>query len=140
MLSDPCRYEGLPKMRAKVLQVSSQGYGADSLGMSNRMRLSRSVLPPSASSAKVAPAPLPSQRLMQTNWMDRNRHAMAEYEYLCHVGEAQQWVEGCLEEETGFGVTEVEEGLRDGVVFAKLARRFQGETVVKRIWTVGLRS
>lgn len=68
--------------------------------------------------------------------MDRNRNALAEYEYLCHVGEALQWVEGCLDEETGFGVMEMEEGLRDGVVLAKLARTFQGEKVVKRIWTV----
>lgn len=104
--------------------------------MSNRLRLSRSALPPSASSAVIAPAPLPSKRLLQSNWMDRKRHDLAAYEYLCHVGEAQQWVEGCLGEETGFGVTEMEDGLRDGVVLAKLARAFQGEAVVKRIWTV----
>lgn len=73
---------------------------------------------------------------MHTNWMDKQRHALAAYEYLCHVGEAQQWIEGCLDEETGFGVTEMEDGLKDGVVLAKLARRFQGEAVVKKIWTV----
>jgi Ras GTPase-activating-like protein IQGAP2/3 len=104
--------------------------------MSNRLRLSRSILPPSASSATVAPAPLPSRKLMQTNWMDRQRHAIAAYEYLCHVGEAQQWVEGCLDENLDFGVTEMEEGLKDGVVLARLARKFLGEAVVKRIWTV----
>ena len=109
---------------------------ADLSGMGNRLRLSRSVLPPSASSSSVAPAPLPSRRLLGSDWMDRNRNALAEYEYLCHVGEALQWVEGCLDEETGFGVMEMEEGLRDGVVLAKLARTFQGEKVVKRIWTV----
>ncbi|WVF72140.1 hypothetical protein IAT40_006952 [Kwoniella sp. CBS 6097] len=104
-------------------------------GMSNRLRLTRSHLPPSASSASVAPAPLPSRRLAQTNWMDKHRHAIAAYEYLCHVGEAQQWIEGCLEEELPFGVTEMEEGLRDGVVLAKLARVYEGESVVRRIWT-----
>ncbi|OCF36552.1 IQ domain-containing GTPase activating protein [Kwoniella heveanensis BCC8398] len=104
-------------------------------GMSNRLRLTKSHLPPSASSASVAPAPLPSRRLAQTNWMDKHRHAIAAYEYLCHVGEAQQWIEGCLEEELPFGVTEMEEGLRDGVVLAKLARVYEGEGVVRRIWT-----
>ncbi|KAK8869822.1 hypothetical protein IAR55_000390 [Kwoniella newhampshirensis] len=104
-------------------------------GMSNRLRLTKSSLPPSASSASVAPAPLPSRRLAQTNWMDKHRHALAAYEYLCHVGEAQQWIEGCLEEELPFGVTEMEEGLRDGVVLARLARVYEGEAVVKRIWT-----
>jgi hypothetical protein len=105
-------------------------------GMPNRLRLS-SRLPLAASSAAMAPAPLPSRRLaaQNNNWMDRQRHVLAAYEYLCHVGEAQQWIEGCLDEELGFGVTEMEEGLRDGVVLAKLAREFQGEEVVKRIWT-----
>ena len=68
--------------------------------------------------------------------MDKQRHTLSSYEYLCHVGEAQQWIEGCIDEETGFGVTEMEEGLRDGVVLAKLARVFQGDQVVKKIWTV----
>ncbi|BEJ15204.1 hypothetical protein CspHIS471_0409710 [Cutaneotrichosporon sp. HIS471] len=105
-------------------------------GMPNRLRLS-SRLPLAASSAAMAPAPLPSRRLaaQNNNWMDRQRHVLAAYEYLCHVGEAQQWIEGCLDEELGFGVTEMEEGLRDGVVLAKLAREFQGEEVVRRIWT-----
>lgn len=103
-------------------------------GMSNRLRLS-SRLPLSASSAELAPAPLPSKRLAGNNWMDKQRHAIAAYEYLCHVGEAQQWIEGCLDEELDVGVTEMEEGLRDGVILAKLARVFQGEEVVKKIWT-----
>lgn len=114
-------------------------------GLANRFRLSKAALPPprlppSASSAQVAPAPLPSRRLMQTNWMDRQRHALHAYEYLCHVGEALQWIEGALDEEVGFGVVEMEQGqgLQDGVVLAKLARRFLGEGAVKSIWTVSL--
>jgi len=106
-------------------------------GMSSRLKLSQTQrLPLAASSATLAPAPLPSRRLVNNNsWMDRQRHALAAYEYLCHVGEAQQWIEGCLDEELEFGVTEMEEGLRDGVVLAKLSRVFQGEHVVRRIWT-----
>lgn len=104
-------------------------------GVKGRLRLSRLPLP--ASSAALAPAPLPSRRLMQNNnWMDRQRHALAAYEYLCHVGEAQQWIEGCLGEELAFGVTEMEEGLRDGVVLAKLAKVYEGDSV--KIWTVSI--
>ena len=73
---------------------------------------------------------------MQTFWMDRQRTDLKSYEYLCHVGEAQQWVEGCLEEELGFGVTEMDDGLKDGVVLAKLARAFLGPEVVKSIYEV----
>jgi hypothetical protein len=76
--------------------------------------------------------------MQNTNWMDRQRHALAAYEYLCHVGEAQQWIEGCLDEELGFGVTEMEEGLRDGVVLARLAKVYEGDSV--KIWTVSNRS
>ena len=72
--------------------------------------------------------------------MDRQRHALAAYEYLCHVGEALQWIEGCLDEEVGFGVVEMEDGLQDGVVLAKLARCFMGDQVVKSIWTVSTAS
>jgi Ras GTPase-activating-like protein IQGAP2/3 len=75
---------------------------------------------------------------MQTNWMDRQRHELHAYEYLCHVGEALQWIEGCLDEEVGFGVVEMEDALGDGVVLAKLARCFMGEGVVRSIWTVSI--
>lgn len=74
--------------------------------------------------------------MQNNNWMDRQRHALAAYEYLCHVGEAQQWIEGCLGEELAFGVTEMEEGLRDGVVLAKLAKVYEGDSV--KIWTVSI--
>jgi Ras GTPase-activating-like protein IQGAP2/3 len=104
--------------------------------MSNRLRLSKTALPPSAASRALAPTPLPSRRLIQSNWMDRRRHDLHAYEYLCHVGEAQQWIEGCLDEELGFGVTELEDGLVDGVVLAKLAQRLQDEGVVRSIYTV----
>lgn len=100
-------------------------------GVRGRIRLSR--LPPAPTSSTLAPAPLPSKRL-NTTWMDKQRKELGAYEYLCHVGEAQQWIEGCLGEELGFGVTEMEEGIRDGVALAKLARLYEGEQVVKHIW------
>jgi Ras GTPase-activating-like protein IQGAP2/3 len=105
-------------------------------GYNSRLRLSRG-LPLSSSSANLAPAPLPSKRL-NTNWMDKQRKALVAYEYLCHVGEAQQWIEGCLGEELGWGVVEMEEEMRDGVALAKLCRVYQGEQVVKTIWEVSV--
>jgi Ras GTPase-activating-like protein IQGAP2/3 len=81
-------------------------------------------------------APTPSSRLLGGSWADKQRHLLQAYEYLCHVGEAQQWIEGCLGEELEFGVVELEDGLRNGVVLAKLVRAFQGEAYVKRIYDV----
>ncbi|TFK43549.1 hypothetical protein BDQ12DRAFT_595944 [Crucibulum laeve] len=97
----------------------------DVAGLPGRIQLKA----PSAPSS-----PMPSARLIGGNWADKQRHLIQAYEYLCHVGEAQQWVEGCLGEELEFGVVEMEDGLRNGVVLAKLVRAFEGEAAVKRIY------
>jgi Ras GTPase-activating-like protein IQGAP2/3 len=110
--------------------------GADDVqGMRGRLRLSKASGAPSSPGVVT---PLPSSRLASGLWADTQRHLLQAYEYLCHVGEAQQWIEGCLEEELGFGVVEMEEGLRNGVVLAKLVRVFEGEAVVRKIYEVAL--
>lgn len=104
------------------------------VGRPDRKRLSRQDPVSSAPSS-----PLPSSRLTRGLWADVQRHLLHAYEYLsglCHVGEAQQWIEGCLEEELGFGVVEMEEGLRNGVVLAKLVRVWEGDAVVRKIFEV----
>ena len=80
--------------------------------------------------------PTRSSRFLGGSWADTQRHLIQAYEYLCHVGEAQQWIEGCLGEELEFGVVELEDGLRNGVILAKLVRAFHGESAVKRIYEV----
>ena len=118
---------------APGLPQSALGKAEDVTGVKGRVRLSK--LARSSTSAALAPAPLPSKRL-NMNWMDRQRKEIIAYEYLCHVGEAQQWIEGCLDEELGYGVVEMEESMTDGVALAKLARKYMGEEVVKNIWEV----
>ncbi|KAI6035361.1 ras GTPase-activating protein [Pisolithus orientalis] len=100
----------------------------DVAGIPGRLRLSRDKLPSTPAS------PMPSSHLTRGLWADTQRHLLQAYEYLCHIGEAQQWIEGCLGEELGFGVVEMEEKLRNGVALAKLARAFQGGRVVRRIY------
>ncbi|KAJ4465731.1 hypothetical protein J3R30DRAFT_3606194 [Lentinula aciculospora] len=115
--------------RSQTLEASNLDL-ADSdavVGIPGRMRLSRNQAP-------NTPVPLPSARLTRRLWADTQRHLIQVYEYLCHVGEAEQWIEGCLDQELGFGVVEMKEGLRNGVVPAKLVRVFQGEGVVRRIY------
>ncbi|KAK0190956.1 ras GTPase-activating protein [Armillaria mellea] len=96
-------------------------------GIPGRLRLSRYRAP-------NAQTPMPSSRLARGLWADTQRHLIQAYEYLCHVGEAQQWIEGCLGEELGFGVVEMESGLRNGVVLAKLVKVFTQDAIVKRIY------
>ena len=97
-------------------------------GIPGRLKLSRDIVPTTPASS------LSTTRLTRGLWADTQRHLIQAYEYLCHVGEAQQWIEGCLGEELGFGVVDMEESLRNGVVLAKLVRIFQGEAVVRRIY------
>ncbi|NXO58045.1 IQGA2 protein, partial [Aramus guarauna] len=60
--------------------------------------------------------------------MDERRRQNIAYEYLCHLEEAKRWMEVCLEEELP-PTTELEEGLRNGVYLAKLAKFFAPNVV-----------
>ncbi|KAM9509521.1 ras GTPase-activating-like protein IQGAP2 isoform 6-T6 [Guaruba guarouba] len=68
--------------------------------------------------------------------MDERRRQNIAYEYLCHLEEAKRWMEVCLEEELP-ATTELEEGLRNGVYLAKLAKFFAPNVVSdKKIYDV----
>ncbi len=97
-------------------------------GVPNRWKLTKGVAAPKTPATKST--------YTFGLWADVQRHLLQAYEYLCHVGEAQQWIEGCLQEELPFGVVEMDEGLRNGVVLARLAKRWEGEALVKRIFEV----
>ena len=100
-------------------------------GRADRIQLLKSDSEPSSPSSSF-----PYGR----NWIETQRQFIIAYEYLCHVGEAQQWIEGCLDEELPFGVVEMDEGLRNGVVLARLARVWEGESVVRKIFEVSSES
>ncbi|KAK9330248.1 hypothetical protein V1520DRAFT_377879 [Lipomyces starkeyi] len=67
---------------------------------------------------------------MSRNWMDKQRKALQAYEYLCHIGEAKEWIEACIGERIPV-VVELEEALRDGVILAQLAKVFAPHLVRK---------
>ncbi|KAI0796795.1 hypothetical protein C8Q75DRAFT_710102 [Abortiporus biennis] len=115
------------KSRPPDLVFPGDTTGDDVAGIPGRIRLSRNK-PPSAPTSPL------NKRPTHGLWADVQRNLIQAYEYLCHVGEAQQWIEGCLGELLEFGVVEMEEGLRNGVVLAKLVRVFQGEAVVRKIY------
>lgn len=114
--------------------LNAHSAGDDVAGIPGRLRLGRNVVAPPSPMGQAIP--VPSSRIRTGLWADTQRHLLHAYEYLCHVGEAQQWIEGCLGEELEFGVVEMEENLRNGVVLARLARAFMGEDVVRRIFEV----
>ncbi|RKP27978.1 hypothetical protein SYNPS1DRAFT_26408 [Syncephalis pseudoplumigaleata] len=71
-----------------------------------------------------------SQLLRPSAWMDFERRKLQAYEYLCHIGEAKEWIESCIGEELPPIVT-LDERLRDGVILAKLIRHFEPDCVPK---------
>ena len=68
------------------------------------------------------------------NWMDAQRKHLQAYEYLCHIGEAKEWMEAILHHDLG-EITKLEDALRNGVTLAKLIKTFE-PSVVKKIFEV----
>ncbi|KAI2638607.1 hypothetical protein GGS21DRAFT_509108 [Xylaria nigripes] len=53
------------------------------------------------------------------NWMDKQRQFLQAYEYLCHIGEAKEWIEDIMQRQIP-PIVELEEALRDGVTLAEI--------------------
>ncbi|KAI1104634.1 hypothetical protein F4804DRAFT_183091 [Jackrogersella minutella] len=53
------------------------------------------------------------------NWMDKQRQFLQAYEYLCHIGEAKEWIEDVIHRQIP-PIVELEEALRNGVTLAEV--------------------
>ncbi|KAF2469000.1 ras GTPase activating protein-like protein [Lindgomyces ingoldianus] len=62
------------------------------------------------------------------NWMDQQRQFLQAYEYLCHIGEAKEWIEDIIHKDIP-PIVELEEALRDGVTLAEVVQAIQGRPV-----------
>jgi Ras GTPase-activating-like protein IQGAP2/3 len=56
-------------------------------------------------------------------WMEKQRQFLQAYEYLCHIGEAKEWIEDIIHKEIP-PVVQLEEALRDGVTLAEIVQAF----------------
>jgi Ras GTPase-activating-like protein IQGAP2/3 len=59
------------------------------------------------------------------NWMDQQRQFLQAYEYLCHIGEAKEWIEDIIHKDIP-PIVELEEALRDGVTLAEVVQAIEG--------------
>lgn len=64
-------------------------------------------------------------RSESSQWIDQGRDDVQAYEYLCHCGEAQQWIEKCIGEPLGDDIANMGEEMRNGIALAKLAKSFE---------------
>jgi Ras GTPase-activating-like protein IQGAP2/3 len=62
------------------------------------------------------------------NWMDQQRQFLQAYEYLCHIGEAKEWMEDIIESDLP-PVVELEEALRNGVTLAEIVQSIKRQPV-----------
>jgi len=53
--------------------------------------------------------------------MDQQRQFLQAYEYLCHIGEAKEWIEQVIEKQIP-PIVQLEEALRDGVTLAEVVQ------------------
>lgn len=62
----------------------------------------------------------------ERNWMDKQRQFLAAYEYLCHIGEAKEWIEDIINQPIP-AIVDLEEALRNGVTLAEIVQAFHPE-------------
>ncbi|KAF2481197.1 ras GTPase [Neohortaea acidophila] len=89
------------------------------VGMAGRKRLQRtgSVKPNAKQQCSF------SSQYASTRWMETQRKHLQAYEYLCHIGEARDWIQDVLEPMELPPIVQLEEALRDGVTLAEVVVR-----------------
>ena len=58
--------------------------------------------------------------------MDKQRQFLQAYEYLCHIGEAKEWIEDIIHKPIP-PIVQLEEALRDGVTLAEVVQALRPE-------------
>ncbi len=66
----------------------------------------------------------------ERNWMDKQRQFLHAYEYLCHIGEAKEWIENVIDRPIP-PIVQLEEALRDGVTLAEVVQALYPERSIR---------
>ncbi|KAH0182644.1 putative ras GTPase activating protein, partial [Aureobasidium melanogenum] len=65
-----------------------------------------------------------------SKWMDRQRQFLQAYEYLCHIGEAKEWIEDIIHKQIP-EIVQLEEALRDGVTLAEVVQAIHPDRPIR---------
>ncbi|KAK1148985.1 iqgap- protein [Aspergillus melleus] len=90
------------------------------VGLQGRRRLKRTDSV-SVSHGPAATARKNASAWTAGNWMDQQRQFLQAYEYLCHIGEAKEWIEEVIQKQIP-PIVQLEEALRDGVTLAEVVQ------------------
>ena len=66
----------------------------------------------------------------ESNWMEKQRQFLQAYEYLCHIGEAKEWIEDVIHQQLP-PIVQLEEALRDGVTLAEIVQAFYPDQPIR---------
>ena len=91
-------------------------------GLRGRRQLKRTDSTRASKGAK-GPARAGGWAYSDRNWMDKQRQFLQAYEYLCHIGEAKEWIEDIIQKPIP-PIVELEEALRDGITLAEVVQSF----------------
>ena len=98
-------------------------------GLSGRRQLKRAD---SVRNSKTAGKPNTSRvsAWEEANWMEKQRQFLQAYEYLCHIGEAKEWIEDIIHQQIP-PIVQLEEALRDGVTLAEIVEAFYPDQPIR---------
>ncbi|EEH42766.1 uncharacterized protein PADG_07586 [Paracoccidioides brasiliensis Pb18] len=90
------------------------------VGLHGRRRLKRedSIRAPKSD---TSPEKVRASAWTESVWMDKQRQFLQAYEYLCHIGEAKEWIEDVIHKSIP-PIVQLEEALRDGVTLAEVVQ------------------
>ncbi|KXG45446.1 Rho GTPase activation protein [Penicillium griseofulvum] len=116
---------------SRFAQSGENEFGAAAasvVGLQGRRRLKRAESVAGRNGA-VSPEKPKVSSWAAGNWMDQQRQFIQAYEYLCHIGEAKQWIEDVIQKQIP-PIVQLEEGLRDGVTLAEVVQAmYAGKTL-----------
>ncbi|KAL4929992.1 putative Ras GTPase activating protein [Aspergillus undulatus] len=101
-------------------ELSIDSHTPSVVGLQGRRRLKRSDSVAGKPSSRAAQRPTASA-WTAGNWMDQQRQFLQAYEYLCHIGEAKEWIEEVIQQQIP-PIVQLEEALRDGVTLAEIVQ------------------
>ena len=98
-------------------------------GLSGRRQLKRTDSTRATKSSGTASSARGSA-WSENNWMEKQRQFLQAYEYLCHIGEAKEWIEDIIHQQLP-PIVQLEEALRDGVTLAEIVQAFYPDQPIR---------
>ena len=98
-------------------------------GLSGRRQLKRTDSTRANKNTGISNTARPSA-WAEANWMEKQRQFLQAYEYLCHIGEAKEWIEDIIHHPIP-PIVQLEEALRDGVTLAEIVQAFYPDQPIR---------